>query len=121
MQGAAKSLRILIIEDNHDVAEMLRTLLDLHGHTVMVAYSGKTGIEGARQFHPDLVLCDISLPDMDGYTVATELQRDAATATARLIALSGFDPAADPHRPPDAKFDLHLTKPIDPEALLRVL
>jgi PAS domain S-box-containing protein len=116
-----KSARVLVIEDNRDAAETLRELLDLHGHEVEVAYSGTEGLAAARCFRPDVVLCDLGLPGMDGYAVAAELRSSPETARARLIAVSGYGQMEDRDRAREAGFDLHLTKPVDPERLSRLL
>jgi CheY-like chemotaxis protein len=115
------SARILIIEDNPDAAETLRDLLKLSGYEVAVALSGPAGIETARQFRPTVVLCDLGLPEMDGYAVATALRRDPVTASARLIALSGYAQEEDRRRAMAAGFDAHLGKPLDPAELQRWL
>lgn len=115
------SLRVLIIEDNRDAAETLRDLLELSGHIVDVAYSGTLGVEAARRFWPDAVLCDLGLPGMDGYEVAQALRLDPSTAEARLIAVTGYGQAEDRQRSLEAGFDLHLTKPVDPPEIERLL
>src|SRR5205823_3427292 len=114
-------LRVLIVEDNRDAAESLRDLLELAGNTVSVAYSGPEALEVAQQFRPEVVLCDLGLPGMDGYQVARALRQDLVTATASLIAISGYGEEEDRHRSREAGFDLHLTKPVDFNTLLRVL
>ncbi|HET6381873.1 MAG TPA: GAF domain-containing protein [Armatimonadota bacterium] len=114
-------LSILIIEDNPDASETLRDLLELLGHQVTVATSGPTGVEEARRTRPDAVLCDIGLPGMNGYAVAAALRKDPDTASASIIAISGYTrTAASPHPYPD-EFDVHLTKPIDPLQLKEIL
>jgi signal transduction histidine kinase len=106
--------RILIIEDNVDAAESMRILLTLGGHQVALAYNGTTGLETARAFGPDVVLCDIGLPgDLDGYAVARVFREDAALSSAYLIAATGYGQAEDQSRAREAGFDAHLTKPID--------
>ncbi|HTE20062.1 MAG TPA: PAS domain S-box protein [Armatimonadota bacterium] len=117
----ARPLRILVIEDIPDAADTLRDLLELSGYEVEVAYSGPTGLEAAERFQPRIVLCDIGLPGMDGYTVAEELRRRPSTAAATLIALTGYSQDDDRRRAATSGFDLHLTKPVDPEELQRVL
>lgn len=114
-------LRVLIIEDNRDAADTLRDLLELSGHTVEVAYSGTLGVEAARRFWPDVVLCDLGLPGMDGYEVAQTLRLDPSTADVRLLAVSGYGQAEDRQRSLEAGFDLHLTKPVDPAEIERLL
>jgi PAS domain S-box-containing protein len=114
-------LRILLVEDNSDAAQTLRDLLMLAGHEVEIADTGPAGIEAARRRRPDVVLCDIGLPGMDGYQVATALGREPALRPARLIALSGYGRLEDRRRAEAAGFDLHLTKPVDPVQLRRLL
>jgi PAS domain S-box-containing protein len=118
---AGRSLRILVVEDNPDGAESLEELLTLMGHQVAVAYSGAEGVEAARRHPPQVVLCDIGLPGMDGYAVARELRRDPTTAGAMLIAQSGYGRQEDQRRSREAGFDWHLTKPLDLDELERLL
>jgi CheY-like chemotaxis protein len=92
-------------------------LLELLGHTVAVAYTGPDGVRLAREWRPDVVLCDIGLPGLDGYGVAGALRHDPATAGARLIAVTGYGQDEDRRRTREAGFDHHLTKPVDPVAL----
>jgi CheY-like chemotaxis protein len=113
--------RILVVEDNHDAANSLRILLELIGHEVTVAYSGPEGINLARQWHPDVVLCDIGLPGLDGYAVAGELRHDPNTQGAHLIAITGYGQEEDQRRALQAGFDHHLTKPVDPAVLQPLL
>jgi PAS domain S-box-containing protein len=113
--------RVLIIEDNTDAAETLRDLLELFGHRVEVAYSGPAGVEMARLARPDVVLCDLGLPGMDGYAVAAALRQDPATTSSRLIAVTGYGQAEDLRRSAEAGFDAHLTKPVEAELLQQVL
>jgi len=114
--------RILIVEDNVDAAESLRLFLDLTGHEVTVAHDGAEGVARARDTQPEVVLCDIGLPgEMDGYAVARALRSDPELSVTRLIALTGYGQAEDRRLASEAGFDLHLTKPTDPDALLRVL
>lgn len=105
--------RILIIEDSVDIAEALRELLELNNHCVEVAYDGTLGIELAGTFGPELVICDIGLPDIDGYEVARTLRRDERFARVILVALSGYARPDDSRRALEAGFDSHLTKPPD--------
>lgn len=113
--------RILIVEDNPDAAAMLRDFLELSGHEVELAATGGDGIAAARQFHPEVVLCDIGLPGMDGFEVAAELRRDPDTRSAQLIAVTGYGGEDDRRRSKEAGFDLHLTKPLNPVQLEAVL
>jgi two-component system CheB/CheR fusion protein len=116
-----RSRRILVIEDNVDSADTLREILEMDGHVVDVAYSGKEGVEKARALLPDVVLCDIGLPDVDGHAVARELRRDDQLRGSMLVALSGFTRAEDLRRAKEARFDHHLGKPPDLDRLERLL
>jgi PAS domain S-box-containing protein len=109
--------RVLVIEDNVDTAESLRHALELNGHTVDVAYDGPDGIRKAREFKPEVVVCDIGLPELDGYAVARALRADSTLRTAYLVALTGRALPEDKARARDAGFDRHLAKPPDLEAL----
>ncbi len=117
----ARSRRVLVIEDNVDAAETLRDLLEISGHAVEVAFTGAAGVAAADSFRPDVVLSDIGLPDMDGYQVAAQLRGGAAADSVVLIALTGNGRDEDKLSALKAGFDLHLTKPVDPAALLRRL
>lgn len=118
---ARAMLRILVVEDNRDAAESLRMLLNLMGHEVQMAHTGPDGVRLADEWHPDLVLCDIGLPGLDGYGVANALRKSPATARTPLIAITGYGQEEDRWRTQQAGFDQHLTKPVDPADLQRVL
>ena len=113
--------RILVIEDNRDSADSLCLLLECYGHEVAVAYSGHDGVQAAEQYQPDVVLCDIGLPGLDGYGVARKLRDNPTTAKARLIAVTAYGQDEDRRRSHEAGFEQHLVKPVDPDALHRVL
>lgn len=113
--------RILLIEDNRDAAETLHDLLELNGHEVDLAFSGPAGVEKARALCPDVVLCDIGLPGMDGYSVARELRRTPELSGLRLIAVTGYGQEEARNRAAEAGFDFHLTKPVEPPQLERLL
>ena len=114
--------RCLIIEDNVDAAESMALLLQLKGHEAAVAHDGQQGLEKAREIRPHVVLCDIGLPgSLDGYAVARAFRDDPDLRPVRLIALTGYGQEEDQRRAREAGFDLHLTKPADPEILQRLL
>ncbi|HEY3451604.1 MAG TPA: PAS domain S-box protein [Myxococcales bacterium] len=113
--------RLLIIEDNVDSADSLREVLTLEGHLVEVAYSGPEGLERARLFKPDLVLCDIGLPEMDGYQVARAFRADEALKAMHLVALSGYAMPEDLDRAAQSGFERHLAKPPSPEKIEETL
>ena len=114
-------LRVLVVEDNRDAAESLRMLLELFGYGVTLAHTGPDGVAAARALRPDVVLCDIGLPGMDGFTVADTLRKSPETATTRLIAVTGYGEEEDRRRALAAGFDVHLVKPVDPQTLLGYL
>jgi two-component system CheB/CheR fusion protein len=111
---------VLIIEDNVDSADTLRELLQLHGHEVAVAYSGPEGLAKARDLRPDVVVCDIGLPGMDGCEVAREIRADATLKETYLIALSGYALHDDLRRARESGFHKHVAKPADPDLLERL-
>ncbi|HET8773248.1 MAG TPA: ATP-binding protein, partial [Thermoanaerobaculia bacterium] len=114
--------RILVVEDNVDGADSLRALLELEGHTVDVAHDGPRAIEKARELRPEVIVCDIGLPVMDGYAVARMLKGDPALRGAFLIALTGYALPDDQQRAADAGFDAHVSKPLTSlEQLRRVI
>jgi PAS domain S-box-containing protein len=121
-RGAAPiaRLRVLVVDDNKDAAETLAELARLAGHDVEVAYDGPTAVRRADEYHPDLVLCDIGLPGMDGYEVAREL-RAVRGHDVRLVALSGYAQPEDVARAMEAGFDEHVAKPADPRRLEQLL
>ena len=112
---------MLVIEDNEDAANSLREVLEFDEHVVEVAYTGREGIEKAQAFHPDVVLCDIGLPEMDGYEVARTMRADPELGRVGLIALSGYAQPEDVEMAREAGFDAHLAKPPSIETLERAL
>lgn len=118
-QGARR--RVLVIEDNQDSGEMLELALVMMGHEVRLAGDGPSGITVAKEFHPDVVLCDIGLPGMDGYEVARRLRADDSLRAAVLVALTGYGQPEDRQRAEERGFDHHLTKPASVDALQAIL
>jgi PAS domain S-box-containing protein len=121
LPGTGSPRRVLIIEDNGDAADTLREVLELEEHVVEVAYDGREGIRKARAFHPDVVLCDIGLPEMDGYEVARTMRADPELGRIALVAVSGYAQPEDVAMAREAGFDVHLAKPPSIEALERAL
>jgi signal transduction histidine kinase/CheY-like chemotaxis protein len=115
----AQRRRVLVVDDNRDAAETLAELLRMLGHDVEIAFDGAAAIEQALRTAPEVVLCDIGLPGMSGYEVATALRKQAAGT--RLIALSGYARPEDVRRSIEAGFDAHLGKPADLEEVEQVL
>lgn len=121
---AAKSsrpLKVLIVDDNVDLVEMLAIVVTQLGHDVRKALDGRSAIAAALSYRPDVVLLDLGLPVINGIEVARELRQRPETASARLIALTGWGQPEDRVRTREAGFDAHLTKPTDPGTLGRVL
>lgn len=113
--------RILVIDDHLDSAEGLRELLEIFGHEVAVAGDGAGGLQVAETTRPEVVICDIGLPDLDGYRVAEALRGAPETAAARLVALTGYGDGESVRRAREAGFDHHLTKPVKPQELRDLL
>jgi signal transduction histidine kinase len=109
---------ILLIEDNDDGREMMATMLESYGYSVLQARDGLDGVKIATARLPNVALVDIGLPGIDGYEVARRLRGDAHTREIRLIALTGYGLADDQRRVLEAGFDLHLVKPVELAALL---
>ncbi|MCA1245127.1 PAS domain-containing protein [Massilia sp. MS-15] len=120
-QGQEGPVRVLVVDDNADAAQMLATLLEAHGHAVSVEYDGTTGLARALREQPEVMLLDIGLPDMDGHELARRLRAAPDTAGACLIALTGYGQNEDRERAREAGFDRHLVKPADLSELLHIL
>lgn len=119
--GSRQGGRVLIIEDNADAADSLGMYFGLQGWLAETAGDGFSGLERARQFAPDVIVCDVGLPGMDGYEVARSLRADPSAKVPLLVALTGYGQEEDKKRARRAGFDVHLTKPVDPEALQQIL
>jgi PAS domain S-box-containing protein len=107
------STRILIVDDNKDLAQGLARLLEHMGHEVRMAHDGPEGIEAALAYGPDVLLLDIGLPNLDGYEVARQLRRAESLRPPVIIAISGYGHDEDRQRSRDAGIDHHLAKPVD--------
>jgi CheY-like chemotaxis protein len=118
-----RSLRVLVVEDNDDIRETLKDLLELCGHEVDTAADGASGVERTLALRPDVALIDIGLPGLDGYQVARRLRAELGSSGTRpkLIALTGYGQPGDKQRALDAGFDAHLVKPVDYDDLAHLL
>ena len=114
-------LRVMVVDDNVDAAEMLATLLEMNGHHVSVEYDGKCALARAAREHPQVILLDIGLPDIDGHELARQLRATPGTADTVLIALTGYGQPEDQRRAQEAGFDYHMVKPADLARLLELL
>jgi len=117
-QSALQPLRILIVDDNRDAAEMLSEALGRAGFLTRTAFDGPTGFEAATDFCPAVALLDIGLPVMDGYELAGRLRAESRLHELKLIALTGYGQESDRRRALESSFDLHLVKPVDFTQLL---
>ena len=113
--------RILIIDDNVDMTESLRELLQFYGHEVGVSYNGRDGVAKAKEYRPEILLCDIGLPNLNGYEVARAIRRDKDLKDMFLVAITGYALPEDLMHIAEAGFDCHLPKPVDLNELKRVL
>jgi CheY-like chemotaxis protein len=119
--GPCGRTRVLVVDDNADIAESTALILQLAGYTVKKALSGQEALEMASSFDPAVILLDIGMPGLDGYAVARRLRGEANMKDAVLIAVTGYGTSADRSRARAAGFDRHLVKPVDPAALQHLL
>lgn len=117
----AKPFKILLIDDNRDLAEITCSLLALHGYEALAAYTGLDGIQKAIAFLPHVIICDIGLPDIDGYEVARRISDCKELGNVRLISLSGYAQASDFEYSREAGFAMHISKPVDFDNLKTIL
>jgi CheY-like chemotaxis protein len=119
--GGGAGRRVLVVDDNVDAAESLCDVVAFLGHTVEAVHDGATAVARVRERHPDVVLCDIGLPGMDGYEVAKAIRAEPDLAGVRLVAVSGYAQPEDRARARQAGFDAHVAKPADPADIGRLL
>jgi signal transduction histidine kinase len=117
----ARRRRVVVVEDNPDIRETLRMLLQLWGHEVAMASDGRSGVDRVLQERPDVALIDVGLPGMSGYEVARAIRKSIPDGAIRLIAVTGYGQPSDRELAMQAGFDTHLLKPISPPVLQRVL
>jgi signal transduction histidine kinase len=114
-------LRVLVVDDNHDVADSTASVMRMNGCEVHVAYDGKAAIESVQRLKPDAVLLDIGLPTFDGYLVAEHIRAQPNNEGTMLVAVSGYGQEQDRARSKSVGFDYHVVKPIDPAALASLI
>jgi signal transduction histidine kinase len=119
--GSKPGHRILLADDNRDALDSLATLLQCDGHEVYTAGDGAEALAVAAECRPNVVLLDIGMPKLDGYEVARRIRAEPWGKSAVLIALTGWGQDEDRRRSREVGFDSHLVKPLDPEALSRLL
>ena len=115
------ALRILVVDDNLDAANVLKMLAEEAGHWVRMAHTGPTALAAAFDYRPDVVLLDIGLPELDGFEVAKRIRQDPHLHDIVLVAVTGYRQAADRQRMQEAGFDHYLVKPADFEKLRQIL
>jgi CheY-like chemotaxis protein len=112
--------RVMVVDDNLDSADTMAELIRIWGHDVRTANDGPSALECARGFRPQVVLLDVGLPGMDGYELARRLRAEGLAGTL-LVSVTGYGQEEDRRRAQEAGFDHHLTKPVDPDTLLRLM
>jgi CheY-like chemotaxis protein len=112
---------ILVVDDDDDTCQTLRMMLELLGHEISVAHDANGALAVASQRCPDLVLLDIGLPGIDGYEIARRLRRMPECSSVRVAALTGYGRTEDRLRAMEAGFDAYLVKPVDFDALTRLV
>jgi len=115
------ALRVLVVDDNEDAADLLVTSVRLMGHLARVAHDGPTALRIAADFQPHVALLDIGLPVMDGYELAQRIRQDGRCAATRLIAVTGYGQENDVARARAVGFDLHLVKPVELQSVLQAV
>jgi PAS domain S-box-containing protein len=118
---APRRLRVLVIDDQPDMADSVAALIETLGHDVRAVYDGHTALAVGRSEHPDVMFVDIGMPGMTGYEFARKVRSDPALARTPLVALTGYGRSEDRIRVAEAGFDLHLTKPVTDARLEAVL
>lgn len=113
--------RVLLVEDNADISDLIQMQLRMWGHEVSIADDGPSGLEAALGQRPDIAFVDVGLPGMDGYEVARQIRSAEGADRMRLVAMTGYGRPEDRERALAAGFDAHLLKPVDPRQLQDVL
>lgn len=117
----SRALRILVVDDNRDAADSLATLLEMHGHTGLVAYDGAGALEKAEKLRPHVALVDIGMPTMNGFEVAQRISTEDWGRETLLVAVTGWGAKSDREKSRQAGFAYHLTKPVDYDTLASLL
>lgn len=118
---AEPPLRVLVADDNRDAAETLALWLEIEGYAVHTAHDGVQALALAQAFKPDVVLLDIGMPGLDGHAVAERLRQQPWPRPLLLVATTGWGHDEDRQRSRRAGFDVHLTKPVSPQAVSQLL
>jgi signal transduction histidine kinase/ActR/RegA family two-component response regulator len=119
--AAPQKKRILLADDNEDFVQSLAMLLRAGGHEVLVVHDGLTAVQAAAEFKPEFAFLDIGLPKLNGYELARRLHDSPATSATVLVAVTGWGQEEDVRRAYDAGFKVHLTKPVELDAIAQIL
>jgi CheY-like chemotaxis protein len=116
-----KVLKVLVVDDNIDVAQTIAWMLEAIGHDHRLVHDGREALATAREYRPDVVLLDIGLPGMDGYTVCRAFRKDELLKSPPIAAQTGWGQSPDKMAASEAGFNHHLTKPVALADLERIL
>lgn len=119
--AAARALRILVADDNEDGREMMRYFLESARHTVATASDGPSALAAVEESRPEVAILDIGMPGLNGYKVAEQIRDSDRPQSLTLVALSGLGQEEDKRHATEAGFDVHFTKPVDIQALNKLL
>jgi len=114
-------IRVLVVDDNHDAADMIVAFLELSGCDAIPQYDGRSAVEAAEAFKPEVVFCDIGMPRMDGYEVAAKMRSMDCLSQTRLVALTAWNDAECKAKVMEAGFHCHLAKPAELDSILAQL
>jgi CheY-like chemotaxis protein len=112
---------ILVVEDNLDNYELVRTILEIAGYDTFLAVNGRDGVNAARKQKPDLILMDMALPEMDGWDATKHIREDPETAHIPMVALTAHTLPRERKRALDAGVDAYLSKPFDANQFIRLV
>jgi CheY-like chemotaxis protein len=121
MNALRSNVRILVVDDNQDAAMTAKMLLQMMGNAVRTAHDGEAAIAEAKEFRPDVVLCDIGLPKKNGYEVARAIREQPWGKSMILIAVTGWGQEDDKCKSQEAGFDRHMVKPVEPLTLMKMI
>jgi len=111
-------VRVLVADDNRDAADTLAALVEIHGGEALACYDGPSAVAEAGRFRPDVCLLDLTMPGMDGDQVAVRIHDQFPDLPARMVAVTALGSDEAKRRTTRAGFDLHLTKPVDPDRVM---
>ncbi|HVC93687.1 MAG TPA: response regulator, partial [Pirellulales bacterium] len=117
----SSSLKVLVVDDNKDAASSLAMMLKIMGNEVRTAHDGLEGVETAAAFRPDMILMDIGMPKLNGYDACRRIREQPWAKNVVLVALTGWGQEEDRRRSSEAGFNVHLVKPVDLDALRKLL